>query len=110
MTKERKFIAFWDCLGFECIADVTSWERGALLDTIAGKELKPAPVNLHAMMMRARFNPQRSPEIWVFSTVDSITESELIEIAKDDPQHLVDLIRERGTCLYDSPKQKVVIE
>jgi hypothetical protein len=108
--KERKFIAFWDCLGFECIVDCTSWERNALLNTIAGKELEPAPVNLHAMTMRARFNPQRSPEIWSFNTDESITEADLKEIANDDPQRLVDLIRERGTCLYDSPKQKAVIE
>lgn len=110
MTKERKFIASWDCLGFECIIDVTSWERHSLLNSIAGKEIEPAPVNLHAMTMRARFNPQRSPEIWVFSTVDGITETELNQIAQDTPQVLVDLIRKRGTCLYDSPKQKVVIE
>ena len=110
MTKERRFIASWDCLGFECIVDCTSWERQSLLNTIAGKEINPAPVNLHAMTMRARFNPQRSPEIWSFSTVDTITESDLKEIAKSDPQNLVDLIRERGTCLYDSPKQKAVIE
>jgi hypothetical protein len=109
MTKERKFIAYWDCLGFECIIDCTSWERNSLLNTIAGKEIKPAPVNLHAMTLRARFNPQRSPEIWVFSTVDNITETELNQIAQDTPQHLVDLIRERGTCLYHSEPQKQVI-
>ena len=108
--KERTFIASWDCLGIECIVDCTSWERNSLLNVIAGKELKPAPVNLHAMTMRARYNPQRSPEIWSFTTVDAITETELKQLAKADPQQLVNLIRERGTCLYDSPKQKVVIE
>jgi len=108
--KERKFIASWDCLGFECIVDCTSWERNSLLNVIAGKELKPAPVSLHAMTMRARYNPQRSPEIWSFTTVDSITEIELKEIAKVDPQQLVNLIRERGNCLYNRPKQKAIIE
>lgn len=100
MTKERLFVAYWDCLGFESITDCTTWERQTLLNEIAGKELKPAPVNLHAMMMRARFNPQRSPEIWSFTTTEGITEQELREIAADNPQYLVDLIREKGKCLY----------
>jgi hypothetical protein len=108
--KERTFIASWDCSGFECIVDCTSWERNSLLNVIAGKELTPAPVSLRALTMRARYNPQRSPEIWSFTTVDAITETELKELARDNPQQLVDLIRERGNCLYNSPKQKVVIE
>lgn len=110
MSKERIFIAYWDCLGFECIVDCTTWERQTLLNEIAGKDLKPAPVNLYAMMMRARFNPQRNPEIWSFTTTDDITESELKDIAEEDPQHLVNLIREKGKCLYSLPKQKAVIE
>lgn len=109
MTKERLYIAYWDCLGFEAIVDCTSWERQALLDTIAGKELKPAPINLHAMMLRARFNPQRSPEIWSFTATEEIAQSELKEIANENPQHLVDLIREKGTCLYRSIAPKQVI-
>ena len=109
MTKERLFIAYWDCLGFETIVDCTTWESQTLLNEIAGKELKPAPINLHAMMMRARFNPQRGPEIWSFTTTEEINESELKEIAQENPQHLVDLIRERGKCLYRSVTPKQVI-
>lgn len=109
MTKERKFVAYWDCLGFEAIVDCTSWERHALLNQIAGKELEPAPINLHAMTLRARYNPQRGPEIWVFTTTEGITEDELKEIAQENPQYLVDLIREKGTCLYRSIADKRVI-
>lgn len=102
-----KYLTYWDCLGFECIVDMTRWERNALFDQIAGKELKPAPVNLHAMTLRARFNPQRSPEIWSFeSDVDRDT---LWQLAEDDPQTLVDAIRENGRCLYRTSKEKNVI-
>ena len=109
MTKERIFIAFWDCLGFEAIVDFTSWERQSLLDDIAGKQRKPAPVNLHAMMLRAKSNPQRSPEIWSFTTVEGISEADLKDIAQENPQYLVDIIRENGTCLYRSVADKKVI-
>jgi len=109
MTKERVFIAYWDCLGFETIIDCTSWERQTLLNQISGKELKPAPINLHAMLLRARFNPQRGPEIWSFTTTEEITEAELKEIAQKNPQQLVDLVRERGKCLYRSVADKQIV-
>ena len=108
MTKERKFLAYWDCLGFECIWDITKYERQALLATLKNKTVEN-PVNLNAMMLRARYNPQRSPEVWLFTATDTITQEELMDVAKDNPQYLVDLIREKGSCLYRSTPQKQVI-
>lgn len=91
------FVAYWDCLGFETIFDMTSYERVRLLEDITGKDPSPAP-NLNHMTLRARFNPQRNPEIWVFnSTVDVET---LRSIAEETPQMLVDMIREHGTNVY----------
>jgi len=103
MTKTRVYICMWDERGFETIKDCTSWERESLLNTIAGKELKPAPVNLQAMMMRARFNPQRHYEIWTFNTVEELDEETLWRYAEDNPQALVDMIRDRGKRLYGEP-------
>jgi hypothetical protein len=94
----------WDENGFETIADCTRWERASFLNTIAGKELTPAPVNLQAMTMRARFNPQRAYEIYTFNTEESLDEDALWEIANENPQALVDLIRKRGKQLYSNAK------
>jgi hypothetical protein len=92
-AQTHKFITYFDILGFECLVDITSYERHRLLAEISGAEVK-SPVNLNHMMMRARFNPQRNPEIWIFtSTVD---EAILSKLAEDDPQALVDMIREHG--------------
>ena len=93
----------WDENGFETIADCTRWERESFLNTIAGKALKPAPVNLQALTMRARFNPQRNYEIWTFNTEESLDEDTLWSYAYDNPQALVDMIRERGKRLYGEP-------
>jgi hypothetical protein len=60
-------------------------------------------------MLRARYNPQRSPEIWLFTATDTIRQEELMDVAKDNPQYLVDLIREKGSCLYHNTSQKQVI-
>jgi len=92
----------WDERGFETLKDCTSWERETFLNTIAGRDLTPAPVNLQAMMMRARFNPQRAYEIWTFNTVEELDEEALWEIANEHPQALVDMIRRNGKQLYSN--------
>lgn len=99
-SKSRVYICMWDENGFEVIKDCTSWERDSLLNTLADKPLKPAPVNLQAMTMRARFNPQRNYEIYTFNTTEDFEEESLWEIAEENPQTLVDLIREKGKRLY----------
>lgn len=104
MSKSKVYICMWDENGFEVIKDCTSWERESFLNTIAGKELTPAPVNLQALTMRARFNPQRAYEIWTFNTEESLDEDALWEIAYENSQALVDLIRERGKKLYSNAK------
>jgi len=103
MSKTRVYICMWDCNGFETIVDCSSWERESLLNTIAGKTLKPAPVNLQALTMRARFNPQRNYEIWTFNTVEEIDEEKLWSYADENPQALVDMIRNNGKRLYGEP-------
>ena len=103
-SKSRLYICMWDENGFEVIKDCTSWERDTFLNTIAGKDLTPAPVNLQAMTMRARFNPQRAYEIYTFNTVEEFDEEALWEIANENPQALVDLIREKGKRLYGNAK------
>jgi hypothetical protein len=102
-SRSRVYICMWDENGFETIVDMSSWERESLLNTIAGKELSKPPVNLDAMMMRARFNPQRNYEIWTFNTEDSLDEDTLWGYAETDPQELVDMIRARGKRLYGEP-------
>jgi hypothetical protein len=93
----------WDCNGFEVLKDCSSWERESLLNTIAGKELTKPPVNLQAMTMRARFNPQRNYEIYTFNTTEELDEETLWRYADENPQALVDMIRERGKRLYGEP-------
>jgi hypothetical protein len=104
MTKTRVYICMWDENGFEVLKDCSGWERQALLDTLAGKQLKPAPVNLQAMTMRARFNPQRAYEIWTFNAEEDLDEDTLWGYAEDNPQALVDMIRDRGKKLYGNAK------
>jgi len=99
----KLYIAYWDTLGFECILDVTSYDKKAMWAALSDKSV-PNVIPLHQMIMRAKFNPQRFPEIWTFqSEVDLKT---LIKYSKDLPQELVDLIREHGTKVYVTHRDK----
>jgi hypothetical protein len=103
-SKTRVYICMWDENGFEVLKDCSSWERQSLLDTIAGRPLATPPVNLQALTLRARFNPQRNYEIWTFNTEEDFDEESLWEIAESNPQPLVDLIRKNGKRLYGNTK------
>jgi hypothetical protein len=99
----KLYIAYWDTLGFECILDVTSYDKKAMWAALSDKSV-PNVIPLHQMIMRAKVNPQRFPEIWTFqSEVDLKT---LIKYSKDLPQELVDLIREHGTKVYVTHRDK----
>jgi len=99
------YIAYFDSLGFECILDLTKHEKKAMWNVLSDKEPDKLPV--HLMIMRAKANPQRFPEIWTFWSL--IGRKELIELAEDEPQALADGIRNVGTKVFVTPKEKEVI-
>jgi hypothetical protein len=99
--KYHTFLAYFDSLGFECLIDITRSERKQLLQTIKGEDTNPA-FNINAMMLRARFNPQRSPEIWIFES--NVTEQDLKDLAEEQPQQMADLIRSHGSPIFVSTK------
>ena len=101
------YIAYWDSLGFECIVDLTDQDKKAMWASLADK---PAPEKLPVglLIMRAKANPQRFPEIWTFqSEVDRET---LIKYSIDSPQGLADLIREHGSKVFVTLREKEVIQ
>ncbi len=101
------YVAYWDCLGFEnitCVSDIDKRRMWAQLQNKSG----PTQLALGHMIMRAKANPQRSPEIWQFtSDLDLKT---LIEYSQEHPQALVDSIRELGNVIFKTPKTEKVIE
>ena len=107
MTKSNLYLASWDTLGFECVIDVTGYDKKAMWASLSDKKI-PNEIPLHQMIMRAKMNPQRFPEIWTFqSELDLKT---ILRYTKDMPQEMADLIREHGTKVFSTPKQKAVIE
>lgn len=103
----RLYLAYFDTLGFECVMDLTDYDKRAMWSALQDKPIKNE-IPLHAMIMRARFNPQRSPEIWTFqSEVDLVT---ILRYTRDTPQAMADTIREHGNPVFVTPKQKELIK
>ena len=107
MTKASNFVAYWDCLGFEFIINTTKEDNQRLIDDLKGTASNSANWR-HYSLLRAKFNPQRNPQIWGFSS--QMTEEELTEISKESPQELANLIKEMGWKIYSEVPQKKVIE
>ena len=106
MKKDRLYLAYFDNLGFECVLDMTNYEQKAMWSVLGGKE--PPKIPLQQMILRAKMNPQRFPEIYSFwSELDLET---LISYTKDNPQGFADLLREKGNPVFVTPKQKEVIK
>ena len=99
----------WDCNGLECIFDISDMEGDAMIAGLKNEPFK-TPFNISMMMMRARFNSQRSYEIYTFEVEGEISKDDMIEMFEDNPQYFADLIREKGNKLYSdyNPRQKVI--
>lgn len=106
----NKYLVYFDCNGFESIINITAHETEQIMATLRGEEYR-LPFNFNNMMFRARYNPQRSPEIWVFNADDEVDEESVWELANSNPQYLADFARENGTNLFgqkSSIKQRIV--
>lgn len=106
MSQESKlFLAYWDTLGFEAIINLSDHDKRAMWAVLSDREPERLPA--HLMIMRAKANPQRFPEIWTFWS--GIEQDELLVYAEKQPQLLADSIRRIGTKVFVTPREKAVI-
>jgi hypothetical protein len=106
-NKTHHFLAMWCNEGLECIYDVAAakqeienWEKENIFAIIKEEEhrVKPRPIPLNQMILRARMNSQRSYEIYEFNSALDI--DGVKELFKTDPQIVVDWIRKNGYKTY----------
>jgi hypothetical protein len=109
MNGNSKFLAMWDCNGLECLFDITDLEGDAMMAGLKNETFR-MPFNLTMLMMRARFNTQRSYEIYIFEVEGTVSKDEMIGMFEDNPQYFAELIREKGNKIYsDYTSKKRVI-
>jgi hypothetical protein len=97
----------WNCHGIESIVPITQYEDQDKLDTwntLKGEPIGENPINvlISRMTMRARFNPERSYEIYAMDCAEGITEEDLFDFWDNSPQDAADLTREKGVCVFSN--------
>jgi len=112
--KGNSFLVVWDMLGLESIfsiddamTQVENYEKEKVWKTLKEEAIgqKPNPIPLQMLIMRARYNSQRSYEIYSFNT--TMSENQVRKIFAEDPQPIVEWIRENGNKIYsDYVKQE----
>lgn len=105
--KQYNFLVVWDMLGLESIfsvddalQEVENYEKDKVWKTLKEETVGkcPNPIPLQMLIMRARYNSQRSYEIYTFKS--TFTMSEVRKLFADDPQLIVEWIRENGNKIY----------
>jgi len=113
----KYFLISFDSEGFECIQDITDYHpenfklKQAEHFLSTGDKLKnPLSQQITSMEMRARFNPQRNPGIYVIKADTSFTETDIKQWAESSPQEAADWVREHNwhTILSNAPKKAVI--
>ena len=104
----------WDCNGLESLHDVdyhmnryNEWERQRVVAILKEERIPAMPtgIPLQMLILRARANSQRSYEIYEFNS--TVKYDELKEAFNDNPQPIVEWIRENGKQVYsDYVKQE----
>lgn len=110
---EYKFLISWCNEGLEGIFEYTQDEKDTVWAALQSdtKFTPKTATTLHRMKLRARFNQHREYEIYSLTTLD-ITEEDIRTMFEDQPQFIVDLIRERGRKIHDDriPKGRKIIK
>ena len=105
--KTKHYLAMWDMQGLESLHDVDShmkkyneWEKQKVISILKEQRIpdQPSGIPLQMMILRARANSQRAYEIYEFNS--TIGYDELKEAFNDNPQPIVEWIRENGKKVY----------
>ena len=97
----------WDMEGLECLFDVdyhmdrySEWEKQKVVAILKEEQhpARPTGIPLQMLILRAKFNSQRAYEIYEFNS--TLAYKEITEAFNDNPQPIVEWIRENGKKVY----------
>ena len=103
----------WCNEGLEYVADITAEQQRVVWENLQGRESpKHAYANPFHLRLRAQFNLDRHYEIYIIDGQEGITEHDIRQMFRNDPQGSADLIRSKGRCFYSNrvdPERRSVI-
>ena len=111
---EHQFVVMWCNEGLEYVADITADNQRVMWENLQGKDSpRHSYANPFHLRLRAQFNTQRHYEIYFIDVAEGVTEQDIRDMFRRDPQGSVDLIRSKGDCFYsnrlDPTQQSVII-
>lgn len=106
----KQWIVLFDTLGVDTLIPWDDLKSDDMLSILSGK--KPGKKGNHQvnmMILRAKANHQRFPEVWAYDTSEDYAYEEMRDIWEGSPQMIADLVREKGTNLFKYAREKSVI-
>lgn len=102
------YILSWDMHGLESCINASKIDQMRVWNTLANKADRTEDINrlMSMLIMRARANSQRHYEIYSIAVDSSITEEDLVQQFKTNPQGMADLVRARGNKIYSDRVNK----
>lgn len=97
----RYFIVSWDCDGVEYLEDITKHHPNNVARQVLFDAIKNGAVDedssfgtlVNHLTLRARFNPHRNYEIYIFMASEGVTLKDIKQWTDEDPQSFADFVR-----------------
>jgi hypothetical protein len=98
-SPKNKFLAGWNSTGLQVVFNVTKTEKEAAWAKLSGKKYV-WPYSIPMLKTQAHLSREFSSEVYIFESEKSI--DSICEDFTDNPQPLVDWIRQNGECIYSN--------
>ena len=96
-----QWVVLFDNEGLDTLVPYGDMVEEQVMSKLAGNEMsREAQHTISRIMLRARFNEQRHPEVWCYSTADDIEYQDMRDAWENNPQYMADLVRKSGEQLH----------
>ena len=106
----KQWIVLFDTLGVDTLIPWDDLKGDDMLAVLSGRKPKnQAGRHVGMMILRAKANHQRFPEVWAYDTDEDYEYKDMRDMWEEMPQAVADSVREKGTNLFKFPKEKSII-
>ena len=97
-----QWVVLFDNEGLDTLVPWSTIVEDRVMEKLSGGEIKAANPNhiVSRMMLRARFNEHRHPEVWGYNTQEDIDYEDMRSMWQANPQYMADLVRSKGDQLH----------
>lgn len=106
----KQWVVLFDTLGVDTLIPWDDFKSDDMISVLSGKKpSKKGNQRVSMMILRAKANHQRFPEVWAYDTAEDYEYEDMRSMWEETPQMVADLVREKGTNLFKYAKEKSVI-